>query len=141
MFQEGLLTELDQAIMQAHQLVGTRSLIYYLNRIKEDFDFRTDNQFKLIESLVMHDLGLKSVDVYDSLSTNIKVVNARRIIVYLINQYTNIGIETTCSLLNIKKRTYNRYRETMLELMHNPTLDTTLYKKYEKINNLLKTTL
>lgn len=140
MFQEGLFTELDKAIKQAHDLVGTRSLIYYLNRISKDFDFRKDNQYKLIESLVMHDMSLKTTDLLNPKVKKPEVVNGRKIIVLLTNQHTNIGRKTIYSLLSISSRTYGRYLDAMQNLIRNPQNDPELFKQYLKFNKLLNRT-
>ena len=136
-----ILSELETAINNARQKVGARSLIYYLNRLDTYFDYKTDNQFKLIESLVMHDFGIRTPDVYKSNVKKPDLVNAKRIIIFLLKSYTQLDETTICQMINIKKRTLWRYQETMIEVVHNPFIDKKLYERYFRIDKLLKTTL
>lgn len=136
-----ILSELETAVNNARQKVGTRSLIYYLNRLDTYFDYKTDNQFKLIESLVMHDFGIRTPDVYKPNVKKPDLVNAKRIIIFLLKGYTGLDETTICQMVNIKKRTLWRYQETMIEVVHNPSIDRKLYERYLRINKLFKTTL
>jgi len=128
-------TELEQAINNVLYRIGVKKLIRHLHEIENNIDYSINKDFLFIQSLILDYFKLSENELYSNIKEP-NAVNGRRLLIYLLQEKTNISKKNICEIVKINAKAYKRYLEHINDSIFSNHIDPDLIKSLNEITEI-----
>jgi chromosomal replication initiation ATPase DnaA len=130
-----MYTELEQAINNLLCRIGVAKLIKHLREIEINIDFGINKDYLFIKSIILDYFKITEKELFSNIKES-KAVNARRILIFLLKEKTQIPKKSICEIAKINNKAYKRYLEHISDVTLNNYIDPELSKSLNEITEM-----
>lgn len=131
-------SQLEKKINSILAKIGTQSFMRYLNKFERNYDYKSDNQYKIIKGIILQYFNIREHELYNDHQSTIPA-NARKTMVFLLKQCTLFENNEIREYLSISRQAYSKYLKNIDDAIQNKSINPELNKAIEETNNIFHT--